>query len=87
MLQAAYDAAFKGALAVTERDVVPDAIVRRGIRYLLSQRVEEVRLGSVAHTATFGVHQGTADAAALRWQRLAKFRSSLWSPADVGASA
>lgn len=27
-----------------ERDIVPDFIIRRGIRYLLSQRVKEVLL-------------------------------------------
>lgn len=45
MLQRAYDAAFAAALSLTERDVVPDALLRKGIRYLLSQRVKEVRPG------------------------------------------
>ena len=42
MLRRAYDVSFKGLMALVERDVVPDWLMRRGIRYLLSQRVEDV---------------------------------------------
>ena len=42
ILRRAYDVSFKGLMALVERDVVPDWLIRRGIRYLLSQRVEEV---------------------------------------------
>lgn len=30
-------------LAITEKDLVPDFVIRTGIRYLLSQRKKEVR--------------------------------------------
>lgn len=40
MLRQAYDALFAKTLAVVERDVVPDSVIRAGIRYLLSQRVK-----------------------------------------------
>lgn len=41
--RSAYDATFKAfMLLAVERDLVPDFIIRRGIRYLLSQRVQEV---------------------------------------------
>jgi hypothetical protein len=36
-----YNEAFKLCMAVVERDVLPDAAIRRGIRYLLSQRVKQ----------------------------------------------
>ena len=42
ILRRAYDVSVKGLMALVERDVVPDWLIRRGIRYLLSQRVEEV---------------------------------------------
>lgn len=45
MLQSAYDKGFAGALALVEKDLVPDAVIRRGVRYLLAQRVKEVRGG------------------------------------------
>ena len=38
-----YDAAFAQALGVVERGLAPDALVRAGIRWLLSQRKREVR--------------------------------------------
>lgn len=41
LLSKAYNEAFKLCLAVVERNVVPDAAVRRGIRYLLAQRVKQ----------------------------------------------
>ena len=46
MLRGAYDAAFKAALGLTEKDVVPDVVIRAGIRYLLNQRAKGVRTGS-----------------------------------------
>lgn len=42
MLRGAYDACFGAFMRLVEKDMVPDAIVRFGIRYLLSQRVLEV---------------------------------------------
>lgn len=42
VLRRAYDVSFQGLMALVERDVVPDWLIRRGIRYLLSQRVAEV---------------------------------------------
>ena len=44
-MQKAYDAAFKAVLGLTEKDVVPDVVLRAGIRYLLSQRAKEVCMG------------------------------------------
>lgn len=44
VLRKAYDVSFQGLMALVERDVVPDWLIRRGIRYLLSQRVAEARL-------------------------------------------
>lgn len=38
-----YDAAFAQALGAVERGLVPDAVVRAGIRWLLTQRKREVR--------------------------------------------
>ncbi|KAI8110508.1 hypothetical protein M9435_002182 [Picochlorum sp. BPE23] len=38
LLSSAYNAAFRQVLGVVERDVVPDFMIRRGIRYLLSKR-------------------------------------------------
>ena len=38
----AYDATFSAFMSLVERDLIPDVIVRSGIRYLLSQRVQEV---------------------------------------------
>lgn len=35
-------------LAITEKDLVPDFVIRTGIRYLLSQRKKEVRLARLA---------------------------------------
>ena len=43
VLRRAYDVSFQGLMALVERDVVPDWLIRRGIRYLLSQRVADVR--------------------------------------------
>ena len=34
---------FQGLMALVERDLVPDWLIRRGIRHLLSQRVAEVK--------------------------------------------
>ena len=44
-LKPVYDEAFRRALQVVEWNVVPDAVVRAGIRYLLSQRVKLVGAG------------------------------------------
>ncbi len=41
-IKSAYDATFRAFMVAVERDLVPDFIIRRGIRYLLSQRVQEV---------------------------------------------
>lgn len=41
MLRRAYDAAFAQVLAVTEKDVVPDFLLRAGMRHLLGQRAKE----------------------------------------------
>lgn len=41
LLNRLYNDTFKLCLGAVERDVVPDAAIRRGIRYLLSQRVKE----------------------------------------------
>eukprot|EP00889_Picochlorum_renovo_P004093 jgi/Picre1/31123/NNA_006477.t1 len=38
LLSSAYNAAFRQVLGVVERDVVPDFMIRKGIRYLLSKR-------------------------------------------------
>jgi hypothetical protein len=43
LLSSAYNAAFRQVLGVVERDVVPDFMIRRGIRYLLSKRAATVR--------------------------------------------
>lgn len=40
--RSAYDGLFKIFMQAVERDLVPDFLIRRGIRYLLSQRVEDV---------------------------------------------
>lgn len=37
-----YDLAFSQALGAVERGLVPDAVVRAGIRWLLTQRKREV---------------------------------------------
>lgn len=37
-----YEETFRRCMQVVEQNIVPDALVRRGIRYLLSQRVKEV---------------------------------------------
>jgi hypothetical protein len=37
-----YEETFRRCMQVVERNIVPDSLVRRGIRYLLSQRVKEV---------------------------------------------
>lgn len=37
-----YEEAFRRCMQVVEQNIVPDVLVRRGIRYLLSQRVKEV---------------------------------------------
>ena len=42
MLRGAYDACFAAFMGLVEKDMVPDALIRFGIRYLLSQRVREV---------------------------------------------
>jgi len=42
ILRRAYDVSFQGLMALVERDMVPDWLIRRGIRYLLSQRVSDV---------------------------------------------
>lgn len=41
-LQKLYDPCFRAFMSIVERDVVPDFIIRRGIRFLLSKRVDEV---------------------------------------------
>ena len=46
VLKRAYDATFSAFMSLVERDLVPDVIVRSGIRYLLSQRVQEVQSAS-----------------------------------------
>lgn len=43
LLSSAYNAAFRQVLGVVERDIVPDFMIRRGIRYLLSKRAATVR--------------------------------------------
>ena len=42
VLRRAYDVSFQGLMALVERDLMPDWLIRRGIRHLLSQRVAEV---------------------------------------------
>lgn len=46
MLRRLYDAAFAQVLAITEKDLVPDFVIRTGIRYLLSQRKKETNPAS-----------------------------------------
>ena len=54
ILRRAYDVSFQGLMALVERDVVPDWLIRRGIRYLLSQRVADVSyLSRRYHSASF----------------------------------
>ena len=50
-----YDQAFTGALSITEKNVVPDPIIRAGIRYLLSNRAKEVRDVAII-LASFAAH-------------------------------
>lgn len=50
LLNRLYNDTFKLCLGAVERDVVPDAAIRRGIRYLLSQRVKEVNKHVVHHS-------------------------------------
>jgi hypothetical protein len=38
-----YDALMRFALKVVERNVVPDFLLRRGIRFLLAQRLRELK--------------------------------------------
>ena len=40
-----FQQAFRVALSLIERNLVPDFVVRRGIIFLLSQRLKEVILG------------------------------------------
>jgi len=42
-LSSAYNEAFRQILGVVERDVVPDFLVRKGIRHLLRKRASTVR--------------------------------------------
>ena len=42
---------YKSILAAVERDLVPDFLLRRGIRYLLSQRVRQVLQGPSPSTS------------------------------------
>jgi tRNA(His) 5'-end guanylyltransferase len=42
MLRRPYDATFRMLMQAVERDLMPDFIIRSGIRYLLSHRVAEV---------------------------------------------
>uniref|UniRef100_A0A061R6F4 Cyclopropane-fatty-acyl-phospholipid synthase n=2 Tax=Tetraselmis sp. GSL018 TaxID=582737 RepID=A0A061R6F4_9CHLO len=50
-----YDSAFKAAVAVIEKDVVPDFIIRSGIRYLLSTRLaQESKDGEKAQKHVMG---------------------------------
>ena len=50
MLRKAYDVSFQGLMTLVERDLVPDWLIRRGIRHLLSQRVAEVSRKSLFHS-------------------------------------
>lgn len=43
LLSSTYNEAFRQILGVVERDVVPDFLVRKGIRYLLRKRASTVR--------------------------------------------
>lgn len=43
LLSSAYNATFRQVLGVVEKDVVPDFLIRKGIRYLLSKRAATVR--------------------------------------------
>lgn len=43
VFRSAYDGVFRLFMQAVERDLVPDFLIRRGIRYLLSQRVQDVR--------------------------------------------
>jgi hypothetical protein len=43
-LQVLYDAAFRIFMGVVELDVVPDFVIRRGIRFLLGVRLQTVRI-------------------------------------------
>jgi hypothetical protein len=43
-LQLLYDCAFRAMMSLVELDVVPDCIIRRGIRYLLGVRLSKVRV-------------------------------------------
>ena len=51
MFQELYNKSVAGALALVEKDLVPDAVIRRGVRYLLAQRAKEVRRAAAAATA------------------------------------
>ncbi|PSC74985.1 cyclopropane-fatty-acyl-phospholipid synthase [Micractinium conductrix] len=46
-----YDTAVAQALAVTERDVVPDFVLRAGMRYLLAQRARETAVAGEEYHA------------------------------------
>ena len=45
ILLMALQSIYKWILAAVEKDLVPDFLLRRGIRYLLSQRVQQVLQG------------------------------------------
>ncbi len=51
VLRTAYDVSFQGLMALVERDLVPDWLIRRGIRHLLSQRVAEVSWKGLSRSA------------------------------------
>jgi hypothetical protein len=51
--------AFRLFMVIVERDLVPDFIIRRGIRYLLSLRLREVRCDPLCTlSGTFSLKKG-----------------------------
>ena len=60
LLQSAHQTAFRAVLRFVEAELVPDFIVRRGIRYLLSIRLREVRRTHSHKCAGEPVHPHTA---------------------------
>ena len=54
LVATAYDQAFRHGMRVVERDIVPDFLIRRAIRYLLQKRIAEVRFCFEEHTFSSG---------------------------------
>jgi hypothetical protein len=47
LLNHLYDAGFRAFMSLVEMNLVPDFVLRRGIRHLLSSRLKEVRPSNI----------------------------------------